>query len=60
MAKKEKRTQKRRVTFKLEASGANEDILAGDFNGWDVKWRTMKRNNKGSWSKVSVFLVEGI
>jgi 1,4-alpha-glucan branching enzyme len=60
MAKKENKTQKRRVTFKLEASRANKAILAGDFNGWDAKKHTMKRDNKGSWSKMSVFLVEGI
>jgi len=54
MSKKsqEKKTAKKRITFKLEASDAKEAILAGDFNSWDVKKHVMKRDNKGRWSKV--------
>jgi len=50
--KQEKKTEKRRITFKLEASEAKEAILAGDFNGWDAKKHIMKRDNKGRWSKI--------
>jgi 1,4-alpha-glucan branching enzyme len=47
-----KKTERRRITFKLEAAAAKEAILAGDFNGWDGKNHTMKRDNKGRWSKI--------
>ena len=50
--KKQKKTQKGRITFKLEASGAKEAILVGDFNSWDVKKHKMKRDNKGRWTKI--------
>ena len=41
-SKKKKKAQKRRITFKLEASEAREAILAGDFNSWDVTKHVMK------------------
>ena len=47
-----KKTQKRRITFKLEASEAKEAILVGDFNGWDLKKHTMKKDNKRRWTKI--------
>jgi 1,4-alpha-glucan branching enzyme len=47
-----KKTQKRRITFKLEAAEAKEAILVGDFNSWDVTKHTMKRDNKGRWTKM--------
>ena len=50
--KQEKKTQKKRITFKLEASEAKEAILVGDFNSWDLKKHTMKKDNKGSWAKI--------
>jgi 1,4-alpha-glucan branching enzyme len=50
--KQENKTQKRRMTFKLEASGAKEAILAGDFNSWDLKKHTMKKDKKGRWTKI--------
>ena len=54
MPKKErsKKTQKKRVSFKLEASEAKEAILVGDFNSWDLKKHSMKRDGKGRWTKV--------
>jgi 1,4-alpha-glucan branching enzyme len=54
MSKKEreKKIQKRRTTFKLEAPRVKEAILAGDFNGWDAKKHIMKRDSKGRWSKI--------
>ena len=50
--KQEKKTQRRRITFKLEAPEAKEAILAGDFNSWDGKKHIMKRDKKGRWSKI--------
>lgn len=47
-----KKTQNRRITFKLEASEAKEAILAGDFNSWDLEKHTMKKDNKGRWTKI--------
>jgi len=50
--KQEKKTSKKRITFRLEASEAKEASLAGDFNSWDVKKHVMKRDNKGRWTKT--------
>ena len=50
--KQKQKTQNRRITFKLEASEAQEAILVGDFNSWDVKKHTMKKDNKGRWTKI--------
>jgi 1,4-alpha-glucan branching enzyme len=50
--KQEKKTQRRRITFKLEAPEGKEAILAGDFNSWDAKKHIMKRDKKGRWSKI--------
>ena len=43
-----KKTQNRRITFKLEASEAREAILVGDFNSWDLKKHTMKKEDRKS------------
>jgi 1,4-alpha-glucan branching enzyme len=50
--KQEKNTQRRRITFKLEAPEAKEAILVGDFNSWDLKKHTMKKDDKGRWAKI--------
>ena len=50
--------EKKRVTFSLEAIHAEEVILMGDFNGWNLKKHPMNRNEKGTWSK-SVMLTPG-
>ncbi len=50
--KQKKKAQNKRITFKLEASGAKEAILVGDFNSWDAKKHIMKRDNRGRWSKI--------
>jgi 1,4-alpha-glucan branching enzyme len=50
--KQKKKAQKKRITFKLEASEATEAILVGDFNNWDVKKHRMKKDNKGRWTKI--------
>ena len=51
-ARQTKKTEKRRITFKLEASEAKEAILVGDFNRWDEKKHIMKRDRKGRWTKI--------
>ncbi|MBT8407507.1 MAG: glycogen-binding domain-containing protein [Deltaproteobacteria bacterium] len=50
--KQEKKTQRRRIAFKLEAPEAKEAILVGDFNSWDLKKHTMKKDKKGRWTKM--------
>lgn len=50
--KQKKKTEKRKITFKLEASEAKEAILVGDFNSWDLKKHRMKKDNKGRWTKI--------
>jgi 1,4-alpha-glucan branching enzyme len=50
--KQSNKTKKRRITFKLEASGAKDAVLVGDFNSWDVKKHRMKRDDKGRWTKI--------
>lgn len=60
MAKKksEQKTKRRRVTFSLEAPGARQVILMGDFNRWDAKVHRMKGDENGVWNK-SVMLTPG-
>jgi 1,4-alpha-glucan branching enzyme len=50
--KQEKKTEKKRITFKLEATGGKEAILVGDFNGWDENKHIMKKDKKGMWTKI--------
>jgi 1,4-alpha-glucan branching enzyme len=59
---------KRKLTFSLDAPGAKEVILMGDFNKWDRKRHPMGKNAKGLWSKAVMlsigryeykFLVDG-
>ena len=50
--KQKKKTQRKRITFKLAASEAKEAVLVGDFNGWDAKKHKMKRNDKERWTKI--------
>jgi len=59
---------KRKLTFSLDAPGAKEVILMGDFNKWDRKRHPMGKNAKGLWSKIVMlsigryeykFLVDG-
>ncbi len=42
-----KKTQNRRITFKLEASEAKEAILVGDFNSWDPFAHQMEEQAPG-------------
>jgi 1,4-alpha-glucan branching enzyme len=49
-----KEVRKRRVSFTLKAPEAGEVTLAGDFNSWDRRKHTMKKNVDGVWSKTLV------
>lgn len=50
--KQKNKTDKKRITFKLEAAEAKQASLVGDFNSWDEKKHIMKRDNKGRWIKI--------
>lgn len=51
-------SQTKRVRFELEAPEATSVHLAGDFNAWDTRRTSMKKDQKGVW-KVSVNLEPG-
>lgn len=60
--------KRRRVTFSMEAAGAREVFLMGDFNNWNPKSHPMKSDQSGIWSKTVMlpagtyeykFLVDG-
>lgn len=54
--KKKENVKKRRVTMKLEAPGAKEVVLMGDFNKWNAKTHPMKRTKGGVWEKIVMLL----
>jgi len=51
-AKQKNKTEKKRITFKLEAAEAKQACLVGDFNSWDENKHKMKKDNKGRWTKI--------
>ena len=62
------RGKKRRVSFSVEASTANEVSLGGDFNNWDTQAHLMRKDSNGVWKKTLMppparyeykFLVDG-
>jgi 1,4-alpha-glucan branching enzyme len=66
--KSEKKIKRKKVTFSIDLSDANEVILMGDFNNWDPKKHLMKRDRNGVWNKAVIlppgsyeykFLVDG-
>jgi 1,4-alpha-glucan branching enzyme len=66
--KSKQKIKKRRVTFLMNLSDAEEVILMGDFNNWDPKKHLMKKDRKGMWVKAVIippgkyeykFLVDG-
>lgn len=62
------KTPKKRVTFAIEAPGAKEVDLVGDFNHWTPKKHPMAKDKNGTWKKALMlepnvyeykFLVDG-
>ncbi|GIX21742.1 MAG: hypothetical protein KatS3mg121_0525 [Gammaproteobacteria bacterium] len=45
-------SQRKRVTFVLEAPGARRVCLAGSFNGWAADKEPMRPDGRGRWVKV--------
>ncbi|MFO7554788.1 MAG: isoamylase early set domain-containing protein [Desulfobacterales bacterium] len=43
--------KRRKVTFSLENTDANEVFLIGDFNKWNPKTHPMKRDGNGTWTR---------
>ena len=63
------KTKRRRVSFSLEAVGAKEVVLVGDFNNWNHTSHPMKNDQNHMWRKTIMlpvgtyeykFLVDGI
>lgn len=66
--KSKKKIKRKKVTFSIDFSGANEVILMGDFNNWNPKKHLMKKDRNGVWNKAVIlppgsyeykFLVDG-
>jgi len=52
--KTKQKIKRRKVTFSLEATDANEVILMGDFNNWNAKKHRMKSDKNGMWNQSVV------
>jgi 5'-AMP-activated protein kinase regulatory beta subunit len=50
--------KRRRITFMLEAAGASNVCLVGDFNDWNTHKHPMTKNAQGQWTK-QVLLAPG-
>ena len=46
--------KRRRITFSIKATAADEVILMGDFNNWNSKKHPMKNDGSGTWKKTLV------
>ena len=66
--KSKNKIKRKKVTFSVNLSGANEVILMGDFNNWNPKKHLMKQDGNGVWNKAVIlppgsyeykFLVDG-
>jgi 1,4-alpha-glucan branching enzyme len=66
--KSKQKIKRRSWTFSLEAAGAKEVLLTGDFNNWSPEKHPMKRDENGMWNKAVMlspgnyeykFLVDG-
>ena len=52
------KTKAEKVSFAFFAPKAHQVALAGDSNGWDVNFLSMKRNRSGTW-ETRVALLSG-
>jgi len=66
--KSKQKIKKRKVTFSINLSDAEEVILMGDFNDWNPKKHPMRKGRNGVWIKSVIispgryeykFLVDG-
>jgi len=66
--KSKQEIKKRKVTFSMNSSNAEEIILMGDFNNWNSKKHPMHKGKNGMWVKTVIippgkyeykFLVDG-
>ena len=66
--KSKQKIKKRKVTFSMNSSDAEEVILMGDFNNWNPKKHPMQKDRNGMWVKSVIispgnyeykFLVDG-
>jgi 1,4-alpha-glucan branching enzyme len=66
--KSKQKIKKRKVTFSMNSSDAEEVILVGDFNNWNPKKHPMQKDRNGMWVKTVIiphgkyeykFLVDG-
>ena len=53
-----KNLKRKKVTFSIEAVGAKEVALLGDFNEWNSKAHPMRHEGNGLWTK-SIFIPAG-
>lgn len=44
-----RKPKKRKITFVLDAPGASEVYIAGDFNAWAPRTHSMKPDGNGRW-----------
>lgn len=67
-SKSKNKIKRRKVTFSISLSDAEEVILMGDFNAWNPKKHPMKKDGNGVWNKAVIlppgtyeykFLVDG-
>ncbi len=49
--KSKQKIKRKRWTFSLEANGAKEVFLVGDFNNWSPEKHPMQRDESGMWNK---------
>jgi hypothetical protein len=56
--KKTQNPKRRKITFQYENAGAQQVILVGDFNEWNVKKHPMISDGKGRWEK-NILLIPG-
>jgi 5'-AMP-activated protein kinase regulatory beta subunit len=50
--KSKQKIKRRKWTFSLEAAGAKEVLLMGDFNNWSLKKHPMQKDENGMWNKT--------
>ena len=54
--KSESKPKRRKVIFSVEFPDAGEVILMGDFNQWNPKKHSMKKDGNGVWKKTTLLL----